>query len=100
YLVQGGGTSIISRYPITASTPKKWGGQITLPDSKVVWLFNVHFPASPYQPYQLLNIPYGDAPFLKTADQAIAAAEECRGKQVADMLGEVRALQDVGDAVF
>jgi exodeoxyribonuclease III len=59
-----------------------------------VWLFNVHFSASPYQPYQLLRIPYNDTPFLTTAEEAVAAARETRGEQVAGMLAELRAVGD------
>jgi endonuclease/exonuclease/phosphatase family metal-dependent hydrolase len=89
-------TAVISRYKIVGHTPRKWGVEIELPSGRRVWLFNVHFAASPYQPYQLLRIPYNDAPFLTTADEAVAAAREARGGQVAAMLGEAKAVG--GDA--
>jgi len=72
---QGGGAGIISRHKIVATTPKKWGVTLQLPGGRRVHHFNAHFHHQPYQPYQLLGIPYGDAPFLKTAEEAIAAAK-------------------------
>ena len=81
---------IISRHKITGNTPGKWGAAIDLPDGRKLHIFNVHFPSTPYQPYQLLSIPYYDAPFITTAAQAIEAARKARGKQVDAMLAEVK----------
>jgi exonuclease III len=39
-----------------------------------------------------LNIPYADAPFLTTADQAVQAALDARGAQVRQLLAEVKAV--------
>jgi exodeoxyribonuclease III len=39
---------------------------VELSDGRL-YVFNIHLGASPYQPYQLLGIPYGNAPFLETA---------------------------------
>jgi endonuclease/exonuclease/phosphatase family metal-dependent hydrolase len=85
-------TAIMTRYKIVEHTPRKWGAQIELPSGRRVWLFNAHFSASPYQPYQLLKIPYGDAPFLDTAEEAVAAARATRHEQVAAMLAEIKAV--------
>ena len=76
-------TAILSRYEIVATTPEKIGAKLRLDDGRVFYLCNVHLAHAPYQPYQLLGIPYNDAPFLKTEEEAIAAAEEARGHQVA-----------------
>jgi exodeoxyribonuclease-3 len=97
---QGDGTAILSRYPIVETTPNKWGGRLELPSGRSVWLFNVHHPASPYQPYQLLNIPYGDAPFLTTEDEAIEAAKSARGRQNASMLKEIAGLKTQDAPIF
>ena len=63
-------------------------------------MFNIHLDDSPYQPYQLLNIEYGDAPFLKTEDEAVAAAIATRGKALdlleADMKAAGRGRADAG----
>lgn len=100
YLDQGGRTGIITRFKITANTPSKWGATIELPSDRKVHHFNAHFPHAPYQPYQLLNIPYENGPFLKTAEQAIAAARQSRGKQAAAMLAEMKPFLGKDDITF
>lgn len=93
-------TGIISRYPIVDHTPKKWGAAIELPSGRRAWLFNAHFMHTPYQPYQLLDIPYNDGPFIKTEQQAIAEARAARGKQVDAMLAEVDRVRDDKSPIF
>ncbi len=100
YLDQGGRTGVISRHKITDHTPRKWGVKIQLPDGRFVHLFNAHFAHSPYQPYQLLNIPYGNGKFITTAPQAVAEADSARGKQVSAMLAEVKEHAGDSAAVF
>lgn len=90
YFDQGNRTGVLSRYPIVTNTPRKWGVKLRLPSANEVWLFNVHFAAAPYQPYQLLRIPYFDAPFLKTSEEAVIAARQARGGQVERMLSELK----------
>lgn len=70
--------AILSRYPIGKATPNDTGVEIDV-DGRKVHAFNIHLDDSPYQPYQLLGIEYGDSPFLKTADEAVKAAEATRG---------------------
>lgn len=70
--------AILSRYPIGKATPNDTGVEIIV-DGRKVHAFNIHLDDSPYQPYQLLGIEYGDAPFLKTADEAVKAAADTRG---------------------
>ncbi|HYE32080.1 MAG TPA: endonuclease/exonuclease/phosphatase family protein [Methylomirabilota bacterium] len=89
YLDQGDNRGILSRFPIITNTPAKYGAKIRLNDGKEVWLFNVHLAHAPYQPYQLLGIPYADGAFLKTADEAIAAARAARGAQIKTVLAEI-----------
>ncbi len=96
---QGARTAVISRYPIVSNTPSKWGVEVTLPSGRSLWVFNAHLKYTPYQPYQLVGIPYGDAPFLKTEADAIAAANQTRGAQVGRMLKEVAAVKGRGAAV-
>ncbi len=78
---------IISRFPIggTLGEPSI-GATVTLPSGRTVDVFNIHMVASPYQPYQLLGIPYGDAAFLKTPEEAVAAAREAREAQVDEVI--------------
>ncbi|WP_337175180.1 endonuclease/exonuclease/phosphatase family protein [Paludisphaera sp.] len=96
YLDQGGRTGVISRFPIVAATPRKWGAKLALPSGRLMYAFNVHLAHAPYQPYQLLRIPYADGAFLGTADEAVRAAREARGGQVAEMLAEVAAVAAEG----
>jgi exonuclease III len=91
----GDGPAIISRYPIVAYTPSKLGAAIELPTGQKVWHFNVHFAHAPYQPYQLLKIPYADAPFVDTPEQAVLEAQKARGSQVAALLEEVETVRRV-----
>lgn len=100
YLDQGGARGIISRFKIVAATPNKEGALLKLPSGQQLYLFNAHFAASPYQPYQLLNIPYGDGAFLKTEREAIQAAQAARGHQVQQLLAEVQAVLPEGLPVF
>jgi endonuclease/exonuclease/phosphatase family metal-dependent hydrolase len=100
YFDQGDRTGIISRFPIVATTPRKWGVRLALPSGPQIYVFNVHFAHAPYQPYQLLNIPYENAPFLKTADEAIRSARAARGAQVQRLLAEVAAAREDGLPMF
>jgi sialidase-1 len=96
---QGGGRAVLSRFPITGLTPGRQGAIVALPSGRPLYVFNVHLPASPYQPYQLLRIPYGDAPFLDTAEELVAAAHAARGDGVTALLQELSPRIQAGDAV-
>ena len=89
YLQQGHRTGILSRFPIRKHTPRKWGVEIEYSTGKTLHFFNTHFAASPYQPYQLLRIPYGKAPFITTEEEAIHWAGQARGGQVTRLLSEL-----------
>jgi exodeoxyribonuclease-3 len=93
-------TGVVSRYRILEPSPKKWGVQIETPSGRRVWLFNVHFAHAPYQPYQLLKIPYEDAPFIESADEAVREARKARQLQVAAMLEEAQVARRQGEPVF
>jgi endonuclease/exonuclease/phosphatase family metal-dependent hydrolase len=100
YFDQGERTGILSRFPIVTNTPRKWGVTIRLPSGRAVRMFNVHLMHAPYQPYQLLNIPYADAPFIKTADEAVSEARKARGGQVERMLSELKPALAAREPVF
>jgi exodeoxyribonuclease III len=70
--------AVISRYPIGQASANDLGVPLEV-NGKTVWLFNIHLDDEPYQPYQLLDIPYGPAPFIKTEAEAIRFATETRG---------------------
>jgi endonuclease/exonuclease/phosphatase family metal-dependent hydrolase len=100
YFDQGERTAIISRFSIATNTPAKWGVSINAPNVGEVWLFNAHLMHAPYQPYQLLGIPYADAPFIRTADEAVAEARKARGRQVERLLAELKPALATGRPVF
>lgn len=97
--LQGGRRAVASRFPIDADATGWSGAAVTLPSGRRCRVFNVHFAAAPYQPYQLLSIPYFDAPFLETAGEAVAAAREARGEAADELLAGVRAALAAGEAV-
>jgi endonuclease/exonuclease/phosphatase family metal-dependent hydrolase len=97
---QGNRTAIISRFPILTNTPNKWGASFRLPGGGEVWFFNVHFAHAPYQPYQLLKIPYANAPFINTPQEAVVEAKKARGHQVESLLKDLQPVLALGKAVF
>jgi len=100
YFAQGGRKGIISRFPIASHTPRNHGVKIKLPSGKHFYLFNVHLNHSPYQPYQLLNIPYGDGKFIKTESEAIEEARQARGTEIEEVLQEIKAVEAEGHPIF
>lgn len=90
--------AILSRYPIGAATPNDLGVAIEVEGRRVI-AFNIHFTDFPYQPYQVVGIPYGDAPFLKTGAEAAHAAGKARGSGVALLVEDFKAAEGA-DAAF
>jgi len=85
--------AIFSRYPILRSTPHDLGVVVDAAGRRV-GVFNIHPSDFPYQPYQLLGIPYGDAPFLQTAEQAERAAEQARGRALQLLMEDLASASD------
>ena len=100
YFDQGEGMGILSRFPIVTNTPAKWGVALRLPSGQVIHMFNAHLMHAPYQPYQLLNIPYANAPFIKTEGEAIAEARKARGAAVERLVAELKSAIASGRPVF
>ncbi|MFM2366698.1 MAG: hypothetical protein RIR95_1306 [Pseudomonadota bacterium] len=70
--------AVISRYPIGSASANDLGVPIDV-QGRTVWIFNIHHDDEPYQPYQILGIEYGPAPFIKTEAEAIRYAKATRG---------------------
>lgn len=100
YFDQGERTGILSRFPIVTHTSAKWGIQVRMPSGKTFWMFNAHLSHAPYQPYQLLKIPYANAPFIKTAEEAVVEAQKARGAQVERLLKDLKPVLQTGASVF
>lgn len=90
--------AIISRYPIGKATGNDLGVEIDVKGRKI-YAFNIHLTDFPYQPYQLLGIKYGSAPFLKTEGQAVRAARKARGPAIDLVMADLKEAADA-DAVF
>jgi endonuclease/exonuclease/phosphatase family metal-dependent hydrolase len=96
----GQSTAVLSRYPIVTNSAGKWGVKVRLPSGKETWVFNVHLAHAPYQPYQLLKIPYADAPFISSAEEAVTEAKKARGGQVERLLVDLKPAVASGLPVF
>jgi len=70
--------AILSRYPILGASEHDLGVRVDV-HGQEIWLFNIHPTDYPYQPYQLLGIEYGAAPFIHTAGEAVRYASRTRG---------------------
>lgn len=90
--------AILSRYPISNATKNDLGVVIKIGEHRIAF-FNIHLTDYPYQPYQLLGIPYGNAALLNTEQQAIRAAADARGPAIRLLLDEVESVGEV-DAVL
>ena len=92
--------AVLSRFEIVETTPKKHGVKLRTDSGRELMLFNIHFRPSPYQPYQLLNIPYGKGKFIKTEAEAISEANKARGDQAASLLQDIQTAADKKIPVF
>ena len=100
YFAQGGGMAVVTKHTIVTNTPAKWGVLVRLDSGKEVWMFNAHLMHAPYQPYQLLKIPYGNGRFIKTAEEAVDEARKARGGQVERLVAELKPALASGKPVF
>ena len=91
--------AVISRYPIGPASPADLGVPIDV-GGRTVWLFNIHHDDEPYQPYQLLGIEYGPAPFIKTEAEAQDWAARTRGPAMDMLMAEMAAVAGDAAAVF
>jgi exonuclease III len=90
--------AVISRYPIGPASPNDLGVPLDV-NGRTVWLFNIHLDDEPYQPYQLLGIEYGPAPFITTEAEAVTFAAETRGPAM-ELLGADMAAAEGAAAVI
>jgi exonuclease III len=83
--------AVISRHPIGVASPNDLGVAIDV-DGVPIWLFNIHLDDEPYQPYQLLGIEYGPAPFITSEAEAIRFADETRGPALDLLMADMAAV--------
>jgi endonuclease/exonuclease/phosphatase family metal-dependent hydrolase len=80
--------AVISRHPILETSPNDLGVALDV-NGRTVWLYNIHLDDEPYQPYQLLGIEYGPAPFITTEAEAVRFATETRGPALDLLLSDM-----------
>ncbi|KAG0079029.1 hypothetical protein BGZ90_003738 [Linnemannia elongata] len=84
-----------SQYPSTTRSRTSSFASLHGNDStRFMYLFNCHLFYFPYQPFQLLKIPYGGQPFYDTAEEAIESCLVARGKEMEAVLGEIQKVAD------
>jgi len=100
----GKGSKILTRYEILESLNS--GVKIKLDSGKEAYVFNLHLPSHPYQPYQLLEIRpkwhkhTNDITFIKTEAEAIEWAKKARGRELTKLLRLIRSISDKQAPVF
>lgn len=97
---EGSSRTILSHYPIVEISDNKKGCKIKLDDDTFVWMFNLHLVHCPYEPYQLNDIEYCGAPFLKTAEDAVDSAWKSRGDDVKATIADIKAAQKENCPIF
>ena len=104
------GSCIVTRYEIIehfkGGKDYKGGIKVKLASDKHAYIFNLHLPSHPYQPYQLLKIRpkwhkhTNSITFIKTEDEAIEWAKKARGVEIAKVLRQVKSIPDKEVPVF
>ena len=94
---------ILTRYKIVGR--HNGGIKVKLTSGREAYVYNLHLPSNPYQPYQLLSIrpkwhKHWDTPFIKTEAEAIASARNARGREVSSLLKQIRSVPDKATPVF
>jgi endonuclease/exonuclease/phosphatase family metal-dependent hydrolase len=94
---------ILTRFEIV---DRRDGGiKIRLTLDQEAYVFSLHLPSGPYQPYQLLSIrptwhKNWNNPFIKTEAEAIVGARKARGGEISSLLRQIRSLPDKEAPVF
>jgi len=82
------------------------GVKVKLPTGQEVYVFSLHLPSHPYQPYQLLGIRpkwhkhTNDIVFIKTEKEAVQWAKKARGGEIEKLLRTISSLPDKEAPVF
>jgi exodeoxyribonuclease III len=94
HYVQHGYAALLTRFDIEQVSPGSNGLILKTDEGQKFAFFNKHLYYKPYQPYQLLHIPYEDAPFISTEAEAVAEATKARGADVEDVRKDIAGLPD------
>ena len=100
----GKGSNILTRYEIVESLES--GVKVKLDSGREAYVFNLHLPSHPYQPYQLLGIRpkwhkhTNDITFIKTEAEVVKWAKKARGRELIKLLRLIRSIPDKQAPVF
>ena len=104
------GSCIVTRYEIVehfkGGKDYKGGIKVKLSSDKHAYIFNLHLPSHPYQPYQLLGIRpkwhkhTNDITFIKTERETIEWAKKARGAEIGKLVRQVKAIPDKDVPIF
>ena len=104
------GSCIVTRYEIVelfkGGRDYKGGIKVKLASDKHAYIFNLHLPSHPYQPYQLLGIRpkwhkhTNDITFIKTEAETIEWAKKARGAEIGKLVRQVKAIPDKEVPIF
>lgn len=104
------GSGIVTRYEIVehfkGGKDYKGGIKVKLASDKHAYIFNLHLPSHPYQPYQLLGIRpkwhkhTNNITFIKTEAETIEWAKKARGAEIGKLLRQVKSIPDKEVPVF
>ena len=95
---------IMTRYEIVENF--KYGVKVKLDSGREAYIFSLHLPSHPYQPYQLLGIRpkwhkhTNNITFIKTEAEAIQWAKKTRGSIIAELLEQIHSIPDKEAPVF
>jgi exonuclease III len=84
----------------------KGGIKVKLASDKHAYIFNLHLPSHPYQPYQLLGIRpkwhkhTNNITFIKTEAETIEWAKKARGAEIRKLLRQIKSIPDKEAPVF
>lgn len=91
--------AILSKYPIEKGTPLGLGASINI-GGRHIYVFSLNLDYKPYPPYQMNNIAYEGAPFIKTEAEAIKYANIAHKAAMDELTGEIKKEAKHADAVF
>jgi endonuclease/exonuclease/phosphatase family metal-dependent hydrolase len=101
---------IVTRYEIVelfkGGKDYKGGIKVKLASDKHAYIFNLHLPSHPYQPYQLLGIRpkwhkhTNNITFIKTEAETIEWAKKARGAEIRKLLRQIKSIPDKEAPVF
>lgn len=99
HLQQDKRTALLSRFPIEAVSPNKYGVNVTLENGQKVSFLNAHTTSFPNQPHQLCHLPAGGGPYINTEKEAVWWADKTRGREFRNIVADADKLGHAAIAV-